>query len=244
MINPSVLNNVNNLREVFKTASPFPHIVIDNFFDEQTLNVVLAELIGFEEWNFDMDLPKFQVNKFFVPATDTDELTKESLEILSQKTPTTFNTLNYFYSPEAINFVSTLIGVDNLLGDTSWFGAGAHKVINGGKLAVHADFNRNWKTNKYRRANLLLYLNKDWKDEYKGHLELWKRDMSACAAKIAPIFNRVVIFNTDKTSYHGHTEALNVPEGVARYSLALYYYNDNPPPEDEEQRFVTWKNEV
>ena len=25
----------------------------------------------------------------------------------------------------------------------------------------------------YRRLNLLLYLNKDWQEEFRGHLELW-----------------------------------------------------------------------
>ena len=36
----------------------------------------------------------------------------------------------------------------------------------------------------------IVYLNKDWKDEYGGQLELWNRDMTKCEAKIAPSATR------------------------------------------------------
>lgn len=42
--------------------------------------------------------------------------------------------------------------------------------------------------------------------------------------EVVPLFNRCVIFNTDATSYHGHPDPLNTPEGVYRRSIALYYY--------------------
>jgi len=242
MIRKNLLDIVGNMSEMYKTASPFPHIIIDNFLDQDILEIVLREMIKFDFWSHDKQIPQYQVNKYYTPATDTDEETARSLEILEQVSPITFATLKYLYSNHAMNFLTDLTGIKNLQSDPSWFGAGVHRVVNGGRLAIHADFNLNWKINKYRRINLLLYLNKDWQDEYNGHLELWHKDMSACAGKIAPVFNRAVIFNTDRTSYHGHTVPLNLPPDVARYSLALYYYTDTPPPDDEEQRFVTWKN--
>ena len=57
-------------------------------------------------------------------------------------------------------------------------GGGLHQSPAGGFLNIHADFtvhphHRNWQ----RRANLLLYLNDDWKPEYGGDLELWTKDM-------------------------------------------------------------------
>lgn len=244
MINSDIIRNAKNLNNLFNYSLPYPHIVIDNFIQKDILNDVLNELLTFNDWSFDEGLTSFQVNKFYVPATDSDESMKKSLDIIKNKAPIAFKTLNYLYSDDVMNFMTTLTGIPNLQPDKSWFGAGIHKIVNDGRLAIHSDFNLNWKTNKYRRANLLLYLNKDWKDEYNGHLELWETDMSKCALKIAPIFNRAVIFNTDKTSYHGHTQPLNVPPGIARYSLALYYYSDVPPKNDEEQRFVTWKNTV
>lgn len=242
MINPNVLKNASNLKNVFYTSSPFPHIVIDNFLSPEILDVSLEEIKLFQDWSCDAQLPKYQVNKYFVPATDSDELTKESLNSLQKFAPTTLSILHYLYSEEAFEFISELTTIQNLQKDNSWFGAGAHKVMNGGKLEIHADFNLNWKINKYRRVNLLLYLNKEWKEEYNGYLELWEKDMSKCSAKISPIFNRAVIFATDKTSYHGHPTPLNLPENIARYSLALYYYSDVPPKNDEENRFVSWQS--
>lgn len=51
--------------------------------------------------------------------------------------------------------------------------------------------------------------------------------MKRCVTKISPQFNRLVIFNTTVTSYHGFPEPLNCPEGVTRKSIALYYYTES-----------------
>jgi len=77
-----------------------------------------------------------------------------------------------------------------------------------------------------RRINLLLYLNKDWKDEYNGQLELWDRATMTKGKAVAPLFNRAVIFSTVKEALHGHPTPLAAPPGVARRSLALYYYTN------------------
>ena len=45
--------------------------------------------------------------------------------------------------------------------------------------------------------------------------------------KISPLLNRCVIFNTTKTSLHGHPEPLNVPDNICRESIAIYYYTKN-----------------
>jgi hypothetical protein len=75
-------------------------------------------------------------------------------------------------------------------------------------------------------------LNKDWEEEYGGHLELWDPEMKACAKRILPVFNRLVIFSTNDFSYHGHPEPLTCPEGMTRQSLALYYYSNGRPAEE------------
>jgi hypothetical protein len=98
-------------------------------------------------------------------------------------------------------------------------------------LNIHADYtvhphNRHW----LRRVNLLLYLNSDWEPDYGGDLELWTADMKRCAKKVSPISNRVLIFTTDATSFHGHPDPMRCPEGVARRSLALYYFSPEVDP--------------
>src|SRR5690606_8233616 len=74
--------------------------------------------------------------------------------------------------------------------------------------------------------------NKDWKDEYGGHLELWDRDMKNCCHRILPLFGRVVVFNTTDYAYHGHPDPLACPEGMSRKSIALYYYSSSRPRDE------------
>ena len=81
------------------------------------------------------------------------------------------------------------------------------------------------------RLNVLIYMNKDWKEAYEGHLELWglsdkKRTL---LAKVAPSFNRCVIFETNEISYHGHPKPLKTPEGINRKSIATSCYTPGRP---------------
>ena len=47
--------------------------------------------------------------------------------------------------------------------------------------------------------------------------------MSECKKKYLPIFNRIVIFNTNDFTYHGHPNPLQCPQHISRKSIALYY---------------------
>ena len=61
---------------------------------------------------------------------------------------------------------------------------------------MHTDVNRHpHGCQMHQFVNLIFYLNPDWKDEYGGHLELWNHQRQP-VRKIAPIANRVVLFNT------------------------------------------------
>ena len=79
---------------------------------------------------------------------------------------------------------------------------------------MHVDFNLH-PLGVYRRANLLLYLNRDWK--WGGSLHIGEK-------RISPEFNRAVLFETSEDSWHGHPEPLDCPENETRKSIAIYYY--------------------
>ena len=129
-----------------------------------------------------------------------------------------------------MHFIQLLTGInETLLGDPYFVGGGLHQIKRGGCLKIHADFNKHELTGLDRRVNILIYLNKNWKNDYGGHLELWDRDMKLCVKRILPEFNTVVIFNTTNYTYHGHPDSLNCPEGMSRKSLALYYFSNGRP---------------
>jgi hypothetical protein len=89
---------------------------------------------------------------------------------------------------------------------------------------MHADFNHHKPMNLERRINVLIYLNKEWRGEYGGQLELWDNAMTRCAKAVVPLYNRCVIFSTTSESMHGNPQPVNHPNRTPRRSIALYYY--------------------
>ncbi|MEZ5003789.1 MAG: 2OG-Fe(II) oxygenase [Chitinophagales bacterium] len=116
-----------------------------------------------------------------------------------------------------------ITGFTGLVLPDDFRGAGVHQGFDGSFLDIHVDFNIHPVLDLHRRLNLLIYMNKDWKPEYKGYLELWNEDVSECIDEIAPSFNRCVIFETNEVSYHGY-DKMDLPEGVTRKSIFSYYY--------------------
>jgi Rps23 Pro-64 3,4-dihydroxylase Tpa1-like proline 4-hydroxylase len=205
-------------REDYSQAQPFPHIVIDNFLPEFVLDNILNEFpkAGAIDWQkFENKAEKKLANKHEQYMGDNTR------SLLYQLNSSTF-----------ITFLENLTGINGIIPDPHFEGGGLHQIERGGYLKMHVDFNQNNKLRLDRRLNLLLYLNKDWKEEYGGHLELWDAQMTQCEKKILPIFNRMVIFSTTDFSYHGHPEPLTCPEGWTRKSLALYYYSNGRPAEE------------
>lgn len=202
------------ITENYQNASPYPHIVMDDFFEMAAAEKALEVFPKIQDKGWihyvHVNEKKHGLNKLeLIPPFIRDGIIKE---------------LN---SPEFTQYLEHITGINNLLADTTIEGGGIHQSENGGYLNIHADFTvhphkKTWR----RRVNVLVYLNKDWSAEYGGDLELWEKDMSKCAVKIAPIFNRIVIFNTDEDSYHSFPDPIQCPDGVSRKSIALYYFTE------------------
>ena len=224
-----------NESEEYKNSAPFPHIVIDNFLQTPILNTIVEEFKSHQNWGHDTtDYSRnHQVNKFFVPFTEDGQ------DLLPEKIR---GVLDYLNSPEFLKTLEYLTGIKNLIPDPTFVGGGMHKIGSGGKLSVHVDSTQHYFTKKYRRINLLIYLNERWEDEWGGSLQLWDKDVKNLVREIQPILNRAVIFNTGEDTYHGHPHPLNTPEDVSRNSLALYYYTeDNPDIKGEISNSALWK---
>ncbi|WP_317931350.1 2OG-Fe(II) oxygenase [Halioxenophilus sp. WMMB6] len=210
--------------ENYQNAQPCRHGVYDGIFDEKILDAILEEIESVENnWtSFETEYEKkFQFNR------DQD---------LPPITRAFFHNLN---SEPFLRFLSELTGIKGLIPDPYMKGGGIHKIPRGGKLGVHVDFNLHRELDAYRRINVIIYLNKNWKEEYGGHFQLWREAKSGCEKKVLPIFNRMAIFSTTNTSFHGHPEPLNCPEDRSRRSLALYYYTSKDPGEQSLKKHST-----
>ena len=120
-------------------------------------------------------------------------------------------------------WISAVTGIENLRTTDDSLGSGVHQGKNGSYVDVHIDVNMNPEKQLWRRINLLIYLNRHWKPEYGGDLELWNKEMTVCELKVPCDFNRAVIFYTDENSPHGYAK-INVPEGETRKSFYSYFY--------------------
>lgn len=202
--------------EQYKNAEPFPNISFDDFFDEELLDKVLNEF---------PDLSKENASEF----NDVKQIKFGGKgELFFERE--TKKLMNFLNSEPFLDFLQELTGVkEKLIGDPYFLGAGQHEIKKGGLLKIHADFNKYPAFDLDRRLNVLIYLNKDWKESYGGHFELWDKGMKKSVKKILPIFNRMAIFSTTDYSYHGHPDPLNCPEDKSRKSLALYYYTHGRP---------------
>lgn len=206
------------LREQYVNARPFPHIVLDNLFPNEILEEVLDDFPRPDEiaWR-----------KF-------DNPTEKKLGYWHENAlrPRIQLFLYEMSSAPLLQFLEALTGIEGLVSDPYYGGAGPHQIERGGFLKVHVDFNWHPLLKLDRRLNLLVYLNKDWQEEYGGHLELWNRDVSRCEQKVLPVFNRTVVFSTTDFSYHGHPTPLACPEGRTRKSVSFYYYSNGRPDEE------------
>jgi len=209
-------------RAAFLAAKPFPHIVIDDLFPDELLEQVISEVPSPDEWRRNpewrdanrADAKKLMVNRSWMLGSATRHILSE------------------FNSAVFINFLEELTQIPGLVPDPHFYGGGIHQIEPGGFLKIHADFNVHERLQLDRRLNALLYLNKDWEEEWGGYLELWDQDMQHQVKAIAPKFNRMVIFTTKDNTFHGHPDPLACPPGVTRRSLALYYYTNGRPEEE------------
>lgn len=114
-------------------------------------------------------------------------------------------------------------GIKGLTSDPYFSEGGFHRIASGGFLNIHADFSHSDKLNLERRLNILFYLNDNWEDSYQGDLGLYDKKLNKIVS-IKPYANRLVIFSTSDSSFHGHPEPLLCPDDIYRKSIALYYY--------------------
>lgn len=201
---------------------PFPHCVIDNFLDTTMANKLYEEINSLKLEN---------ANCKFTNIKDPNQYNKFAFSQIEKLPLSLKNVFAYLNTKGFVKKIEKVTGISDLIyGDVKLRGAGVHIIKNKGLLNMHTDFNTYYHPTHGkldRRINLLIYMNKDWKSEYKGDLLMYNPDNISKVKRIQPLFNRCVIFNTTNKSVHGHPEPLCVPEDLYRKSLAVYYYTKN-----------------
>lgn len=200
-------HQVDELAERFRTAEPYPVLVIDGFLEPEAAEALLSEF------------PAISAMK-----KSGDYIFGEKYEsaALAGAGAATKGYHDLLLSDEFADVLKRLTGRE-LFVDSSFHGGGFHQGGDGSYLDTHVDFNIHPDHSDWLRVlNILLFLNKDWKEDFGGDL-LLRTDPSAEPRAIAPLFNRGVIMVTDDHTYHGY-HRMTLPPGTTRKSIAAYAY--------------------
>ena len=191
-----------NFRASYQSKKPFKYLIIDNALKDSIAQEIHDAYPNITDGEWDGTTYLDQKNKFQKTIFEKNSLIQN-----------VFDELNSESFLEWLNFITEI--EEPLEADPTLSGGGLHQSLNGAFLNVHVDFNIHPKTKLHRRLNVLIYMNKDWKDEYEGHLELWEIDdeHKNLLEKISPKFNRLVLFETNEISFLAiveNTDSLNI----------------------------------
>lgn len=213
---------------------PYKHLVIDNFLPEDLANICLENFpkTHSEGWDFanDEDI-EVKYRTTWESEFDIPEGISDAVRVLNS---------SLFLKAMAKTFE-----IQKIVPDPYFTGGGLNVTKPNGLLDVHVDGNYHDATGLNRRLNAILYLNPGWQEGWGGEFGLYDEAGANCVKKVAPLFNRLVIFDSHDCSYHGLPDPLNFPQGEERRSVILYYYTKQPRPSHqitvEEPHSALWK---
>lgn len=204
----------------FASASPFPHIVIDGVFDESLIDELHRVTLAHQCWDKSDDVGievKWRSN--WRSEYDIPEPAREMVR--------------FFNSGAVLRRLSKLTGIPNLIADPYYTGGGFNLLRNGSYLDVHVDGNFHDEMRVHRRLNLILYLNRAWREDWGGALSFYPAVDADAEVNIAPVGGRLVVFETHDFTWHGQPEPIVCPEDQARTSIILYYYTAARRPSEQ-----------
>lgn len=197
----------------------FPYLIVDNFLEDKIAYEIQNEILNLDNSYWDR-----YNNPFEQKYTLRDKY----------NFPNNLNKLfKYFTSENFLIKLKEIFDID-LYNDPNRNFWGVHTYEDGDYLDIHVDAGLHPLTKQKKQLTLGIYLSKDWKEENKGHLELWKGDNSSlnnakiysCEKKILPLFNRLILFINDDYSWHGTPEPVICKNGEKRIFVTLSYLSE------------------
>lgn len=211
------LSNTDNLAAQYTSATPLPHVIVDNFLPDEIFK------------NLCTDIRQYPPNKWIIKQlSDTSGIRKEARDFNDS-----YTLQNIMLNLTGHNFVSwmnKITGATNIIPDLHHLGAGLTAAPSGATLGLHVDFNWNDTLKLNRKFNLIFYANDSWEDSWNGELEFWNKEGTSCLYTIKPTPNRLVFWEYEQELIHGFTKPLACPAGVERLNLMTIYYTSNALP--------------
>jgi hypothetical protein len=217
-------------RDAYGTAAPYPHAVFDDFLGGDLASALASGFPG-------PDHPGWLRRDYREQAARLGQLQRSGFEGVDGGVR---HLLAELSGMAFLDFLATLTGLEGLIPDPHFRGAGLSLTLPGGHLALHADFNRDRSRHLERKVTVLYYLAKDWEPAWGGALELWDAGLTRCEASYPPLLDRLIVMAHGDTYWHGHPSPLACPEGRFRASLSAYYYVAAPMPDETDAHGALW----
>jgi Rps23 Pro-64 3,4-dihydroxylase Tpa1-like proline 4-hydroxylase len=196
---------------------PYKHLVLDDFFSYEMAKLCHESFPAMDD-------------KSWEHANDADiEIKYRSTWKSEFDIPDgIIDVVRIMNSSHFLNAMSEKFNIPKIMPDPYFTGGGLNVTKPGGLLDVHVDGNYHDASGLNRRLNALLYLNPNWQPGWGGEFGIYDKYGEECVKQLAPLFNRLVIFDTHDYSFHGLPNPLNFPDGEVRKSVLLYYYTKSP----------------
>lgn len=201
------------------TSYPFPHLMIENILDEKFAKAIQNEILNIKDDDWDRYNNPFEQKYTLRDKNNFPRYTAKLFEILE--------------SEEFINKISQIVGI-KLYKDEYRHFWGIHKYDDQDYLDIHVDAGIHPKNKMKKQVTLGIYLSKDMSESNNGHLELWSGDNSSHHyakifkknVSIAPLFNRLILFECNDYSWHGNPNPVICKNGEKRIFVTLSYLSE------------------
>jgi hypothetical protein len=221
-INEKILESATEICNQFENASPYKHVQLDNFFNENLIDRMIAE--------FPEPKKHEMFNEFGGPSL------KHTVADVRSIGPAYRELDDYIASSSFKKLIGDLTGIDDLIYDSKYFGGGTHNNLSGQGMDPHVDFNYldiPSVGKVHRRINAIVYLNDEWDESWGGNLDLHFNPWDPASdqiIRVVPKKNRLILFETNEVSWHGfHPANSLLPTGTTRKSFAIYMYTKDRP---------------
>ena len=205
-------NNLNKPLNSFNSKKPFSYAVVDNFFKKNIAIKLSKEFPKYNdkslhEYNNYCEVKKSSNNWNFFPSL-------------------TYKIFLMLNSNRITKILSKKLKINNIYSDYGLHGGGWHLMKIRGKLNPHLDYSLHPKILGQRKFNLIIFLTPGWKKSWGGETGFYEKNLKDkkipgnLITKIYPKFNRAIIFDTSKNSWHSVSP---IKINKIRKSIAVYY---------------------